>query len=71
MRLDLRRPGSHRRGLRRERPWWRRIGHLLGASGARLMPTLLSALEQHGGPFGLQTMCTAGSTANTTVTERL
>lgn len=46
------------------------IGHLLAASGARLMTTLLSALEQHGGPFGLQTMCAAGGTANTTITER-
>jgi acetyl-CoA acyltransferase len=33
------------------------IGHPLGASGARLMTTLLNALEQRGGHYGLQTMC--------------
>jgi acetyl-CoA acyltransferase len=46
------------------------IGELPGASGARLMTTPLSALEQHGGPFGLQTMCAAGGTASTAITER-
>ncbi|ONI92563.1 acetyl-CoA acetyltransferase [Saccharothrix sp. ALI-22-I] len=47
------------------------IGHPLGASGARLMTTLLSVLEQHGGRFGLQTMCEAGGLANATIIERL
>ncbi|TDE08032.1 thiolase family protein [Jiangella asiatica] len=47
------------------------IGHPLGASGARLMTTLLSVLEQTGGRYGLQTMCEAGGLANATVIERL
>ncbi|HLU56087.1 MAG TPA: thiolase family protein [Pseudonocardia sp.] len=47
------------------------IGHPLGASGARLMTTLLSVLEQHGGRYGLQTMCEAGGLANATIIERL
>jgi acetyl-CoA acyltransferase len=47
------------------------IGHPLGASGVRLMTTLLSVLEQHGGRFGLQTMCEAGGLANATIIERL
>ncbi|ALG11655.1 thiolase family protein [Kibdelosporangium phytohabitans] len=47
------------------------IGHPLGASGARLMTTLLSVLEQTGGRYGLQTMCEAGGLANATVVERL
>lgn len=47
------------------------IGHPLGASGARLMTTLLHALEDRGGRFGLQTMCEAGGLANATVVERL
>jgi acetyl-CoA acetyltransferase family protein len=47
------------------------IGHPLGASGARLMTTLLSVLEQHDGRFGLQTMCEAGGLANATIVERL
>ncbi|QXJ21679.1 thiolase family protein [Actinomadura graeca] len=47
------------------------IGHPLGASGARLMTTLLHALEDRGGRFGLQTMCEAGGLANATVIERL
>lgn len=47
------------------------LGHPLGASGARLMTTLLSALEQSGGRYGLQTMCEAGGLANATVIERL
>jgi acetyl-CoA acyltransferase len=47
------------------------IGHPLGASGARLMTTLLSVLEQDGGRFGLQTMCEAGGLANATIIERL
>ncbi|MGW2310527.1 thiolase family protein [Actinomadura luteofluorescens] len=47
------------------------IGHPLGASGARLMTTLLHALEDRGGRFGLQTMCEAGGLANATIVERL
>ncbi|RFS82004.1 thiolase family protein [Actinomadura spongiicola] len=47
------------------------IGHPLGASGARIMTTLLHALEDRGGRFGLQTMCEAGGQANATVIERL
>ncbi|MEV0404876.1 thiolase family protein [Actinoallomurus sp. NPDC050550] len=47
------------------------IGHPLGASGARLMTTLLSVLEQRGGRYGLQTMCEAGGLANATIVERL
>jgi acetyl-CoA acyltransferase len=47
------------------------IGHPLGASGARLMTTLLSVLEQTEGRYGLQTMCEAGGLANATVIERL
>ncbi|MEV5707932.1 thiolase family protein [Actinoallomurus sp. NPDC052274] len=47
------------------------LGHPLGASGARLMTTLLSVLEQRGGRYGLQTMCEAGGLANATIVERL
>jgi acetyl-CoA acyltransferase len=47
------------------------IGHPLGASGARIMTTLLHALEDRGGRFGLQTMCEAGGMANATIVERL
>jgi len=47
------------------------IGHPLGASGGRLMATLLNVLEQTGGRFGLQTMCEAGGLANATIIERL
>lgn len=47
------------------------IGHPLGASGARLLATLLNALEQRDGRFGLQTMCEAGGQANATIIERL
>jgi acetyl-CoA acyltransferase len=47
------------------------IGHPLGASGARLMTTLLSVLEQTGQRYGLQTMCEAGGLANATIIERL
>ena len=36
------------------------IGHPLGASGARIMTTLVNALEQRGGRYGLQTMCEGG-----------
>ena len=47
------------------------IGHPLGASGARLLTTLLSVLEHTGGRYGLQTMCEAGGLANATIIERL
>jgi acetyl-CoA acyltransferase len=47
------------------------LGHPLGASGARLMTTLLSVLEQTGERYGLQTMCEGGGTANATIIERL
>ena len=47
------------------------LGHPLGASGARLMTTLVNAMEQRGARFGLQTMCEAGGLANATVLERL
>ena len=47
------------------------LGHPLGASGARLMTTLLHALEERGGRYGLQTMCEGGGLANATIIERL
>lgn len=47
------------------------LGHPLGATGARLMTTLLNALERTGGRFGLQTMCEGGGQANVTIIERL
>jgi acetyl-CoA acyltransferase len=47
------------------------LGHPLGASGARLMATLLNELERSGGRFGLQTMCEGGGMANATIIERL
>lgn len=47
------------------------LGHPLGASGARLMATMLSTLEREGGRYGLQTMCEAGGLANATIIERL
>ncbi|ORM30151.1 acetyl-CoA C-acyltransferase [Williamsia sp. 1135] len=47
------------------------LGHPLGASGARIMTTLVNALEQTGGRYGLQTMCEAGGLANATIIERL
>jgi len=47
------------------------LGHPLGASGARLQATLLNALEQRGGRYGLQVMCEAGGIANATIIERL
>jgi acetyl-CoA acyltransferase len=46
-------------------------GHPLGASGAKLMTTLLDVLEHTGGRYGLQTMCEGGGMANATVVERL
>lgn len=47
------------------------LGHPLGASGARLMCSLVNGLEQSKGRFGLQTMCEAGGQANATIIERL
>jgi len=47
------------------------LGHPLGATGARLMTTLLGELERRGGRFGLQTMCEGGGQANVTIIERL
>jgi acetyl-CoA acyltransferase len=47
------------------------LGHPVGASGARLMTTLLNALEQRGGRFGLQAMCEGGGLSNATIIERL
>ena len=47
------------------------LGHPLGATGARLMTTLLHHLERTGGRYGLQTMCAGGGQANVTVIERL
>ena len=47
------------------------LGHPLGASGVRLMATLVNHLEQTGGRYGLQTMCEAGGQANATIVERL
>jgi acetyl-CoA C-acetyltransferase len=47
------------------------LGHPLGASGAKLMTTLLHELERTGGRFGLQTMCEGGGQANVTIIERL
>ncbi|MFJ9390444.1 thiolase family protein [Nocardioides sp. NPDC101246] len=46
------------------------LGHPLGGSGARLMATMLNALEASGGRYGLQTMCEAGGMANATIIER-
>ncbi len=47
------------------------LGHPLGASGARLMTSLLHQLERSGGRYGLQTMCEGGGQANVTIIERL
>jgi acetyl-CoA acyltransferase len=47
------------------------LGHPLGASGARLLTTMLNGLEQTGGRYGLQTMCEAGGMANATIIERI
>jgi acetyl-CoA C-acetyltransferase len=47
------------------------LGHPLGATGAKLMTTLLHELERRGGRFGLQTMCEGGGQANVTIIERL
>jgi acetyl-CoA acetyltransferase len=47
------------------------LGHPLGGSGARLMTTLVNALEVHGKRYGLQTMCCGGGMATGTIIERL
>lgn len=54
-------------------PWGGAIalGHAVGASGTRLLGTLLAALEATGGRYGLQTMCEGGGMANATIIERI
>ena len=47
------------------------LGHPLGGSGAKLMTTLINALRQGDGRYGLQTMCEGGGLANVTIVERL
>jgi len=47
------------------------LGHPLGASGTKLMTTLVHALHTHGKRYGLQTMCEGGGMANVTIVERL
>jgi acetyl-CoA C-acetyltransferase len=47
------------------------LGHPLGATGVRLMTTLLHELERRGARYGLQTMCEGGGQANVTIIERL
>ena len=47
------------------------LGHPLGASGTKLMATLLNVLKANGGKYGLQTMCEGGGLANVTIVERL
>jgi acetyl-CoA C-acetyltransferase len=47
------------------------LGHPLGATGTRLMCSLLHELERSGGRFGMQTMCEGGGQANVTIIERL
>jgi acetyl-CoA C-acetyltransferase len=47
------------------------LGHPLGATGARLMTTLLHELDRTGGHYGLQVMCEGGGQANVTIIERL
>jgi len=47
------------------------LGHPIGATGARLMSTLLNELERRQGRYGLQTMCEGGGQANVTIIERL
>ncbi|GGO68847.1 acetyl-CoA C-acetyltransferase [Nocardioides deserti] len=47
------------------------LGHPIGATGTRLMTTLLNELERTGGRYGLQTMCEGGGQANVTILERL
>jgi acetyl-CoA C-acetyltransferase len=47
------------------------LGHPIGATGTKLMATLLCELERTGGRYGLQTMCEGGGQANVTIIERL
>ncbi|HDR9173119.1 TPA: acetyl-CoA C-acetyltransferase [Burkholderia vietnamiensis] len=47
------------------------LGHPLGASGTKLMTTLINVLQQRDGRYGLQTMCEGGGMANVTIVERL
>src|SRR3982751_2367585 len=47
------------------------LGHPIGATGTRIMATLLNELERTGGRYGLQTMCEGGGQANVTILERL
>ncbi len=47
------------------------LGHPLGATGARLMTSLIHGLRRNGQRFGLQTMCEGGGMANATIVERL
>ena len=47
------------------------LGHPLGATGTKLMTTLLHELERRNGRYGLQTMCEGGGVANVTIIERL
>jgi acetyl-CoA acetyltransferase family protein len=47
------------------------VGHPLGATGAKLMTTMLHELERRGGRYGLQTMCEGGGMANATIIELL
>lgn len=47
------------------------LGHPIGATGTRLMTTMLNELERTGGKYGLQTMCEGGGLANVTIIERL
>ena len=47
------------------------LGHPLGATGTKLMASLLNELERTGGRYGLQTMCEGGGQANVTILERL
>jgi len=47
------------------------LGHPLGASGTKLMATLVHALHKRGGRYGLQTMCEGGGIANVTIVERV
>ena len=47
------------------------LGHPLGASGTRLMSSMINGLHETGGRYGLQTMCEAGGLANATIIERI
>jgi acetyl-CoA C-acetyltransferase len=47
------------------------LGHPLGASGAKLMTTMIHSLRRTGGRYGLQTMCEGGGMANATIIEVL